>query len=177
VDLVIGRVAKPHGIRGELIVDVRTDDPELRFVPGTSLRGQLPRAKGAKRTEERRFTITAARNHSGRLLVSLEGVDDRTAADDLRGLLFLIDAADVDSGDDPDAFYDHELIGLPVRTIAGDDVGVVRDVIHLPGSDLLVVTAADDGREILVPFVSEIVPTITRGDSVLIDPPDGLLEA
>ena len=177
MDLVIGRVAKAHGVRGEVIVDVRTDDPDLRFVPGSSLRGQLPRAKGAKRTEERRFTITAARNHSGRLLVSLEGVGDRSAADELRGTLFLIDAADVDSGDDPDAFYDHEIIGLPVRRIYGADVGVVRDVIHLPSSDLLAVTAADDGREILIPFVSEIVPTVTRGDCILIDPPDGLLEA
>lgn len=176
MDLVIGRVAKAHGVRGELVVDVRTDDPDQRFAPGTTVRGILPRAKGAKRSGEKEFTIAAARNHSGRLLVSLAGVGDRTAADELRGVLFVIDAADVDSGDDPDEFYDHELVGLPVRTVAGEAVGEVRDVIHLPSSDLLAVTAADDGREILIPFVSEIVPTVSRSDGIVVDPPDGLLE-
>jgi len=171
VDLVIGRVVKPHGVRGELVVDVRTDEPDLRFAPGTSVRGLLPRAKGT-----RTFTVTAARNHSGRLLVSLEGVAGRDAADELRGVLFVIDAADVDSGDDPDEFYDHELAGLPVRTRDGEEVGTVREVIHLPASDLLAVTAADDGREILIPFVREIVPEVSRSDGIVIDPPDGLLE-
>ncbi|MFT4201901.1 ribosome maturation factor RimM [Gordonia sp. (in: high G+C Gram-positive bacteria)] len=176
MDLVIGRVVKPHGVRGELVVDVRTDDPESRFAPGTVVRGLLPRPKGAKRSNEREFTIAAARAHSGRLLVSLEGVVGRTDADELRGVLFVIDAADVDSGDDPDEFYDHELIGLPVRTVEGDAIGAVRDVVHLPASDLLAITAADDGREILVPFVSEIVPQVSRDEGVVIDPPDGLLE-
>jgi 16S rRNA processing protein RimM len=176
VDLVIGRVVKPHGVRGELVVDIRTDDPEMRFAPGTVLRGVMPRAKVAARTAEREFTVTAARNHSGRLLVSLAGVADRSAVDELRGMLFVIEADDVDSGDDPDEFYDHELIGLPVRTVDGETVGEVRDVIHLPGSDLLAVAAADDGREILIPFVAEIVPQVSRADGVVIDPPEGLLE-
>ena len=121
MDLVIGRVVKPHGVRGELVVDIRTDDPELRFAPGTVVRGVMPRVKGAAPTAEREFTVTAARNHSGRLLVSLAGVSDRGAVDDLRGLLFVIDADDVDSGDDPDEFYDHELIGLPVRIVDGEN--------------------------------------------------------
>ncbi|MFT3899778.1 MAG: ribosome maturation factor RimM [Gordonia sp. (in: high G+C Gram-positive bacteria)] len=176
MDLVVGRVVKPHGVRGELVVDVRTDEPELRFAPGTRVRGLLSRGKGAKNAEERRFTINAARNHSGRLLVSLDGVADRDAADELRGLLFVIDAADVDSGDDPNEFYDHELIGLPVRTVEGAAIGEVRDVIHLPASDLLAVTAAADGREILIPFVGEIVPTVSLDDGIVVDPPDGLLE-
>lgn len=176
MDLVIGRVVKPHGVRGELVVDIRTDDPESRFAPGTVLRGVMPRAKGAARTAGREFTVTAARNHSGRLLVSLAGVADRSAVDELRGMVFVIDADDVDSGDDPDEFYDHELIGLPVRTVDGQTVGEVRDVIHLPGSDLLSVGAADDGREILIPFVAEIVPDVSRTDGVVVDPPEGLLE-
>nr|WP_212763204.1 ribosome maturation factor RimM [Gordonia araii] len=175
--MVIGRVIKPHGVRGELVVDIRTDAPDERFAAGAVVRGLLPRAKGAHRSKEQEFTITAARNHSGRLLVSLDGVADRTAADELRGVLFVIDAAEVDSGDDPDEFYDHELIGLPVRTVTGADVGQVADVIHLPSSDLLAVTAADDGREILIPFVTAIVPTVSRAEGIVIDPPDGLLEA
>lgn len=170
MDLVIGRVAKAHGIRGELVVDVRTDDPDSRFTTGTILRGRLPRGGG-----ERNYTVTAARQHAGRLLLSLEQVADRTAADALRGTLFLIDSADVDSGDDPDEFYDHELEGLPVTLLDGASVGVVESVLHLPGGDLLAVRTPDD-REVLVPFVTEIVPTVTRGEGVVIDPPDGLLD-
>ena len=133
-------------------------------------RGQAPRGGG-----ERRFTVTAARNHSGRLLLSLKEVGDRTAADALRGTLFVIDAADVDSGDDPDEFYDHELEGLPVTTVDGDPVGVVSSVLHLPANDILAVTA-EDGRELLVPFVRDIVPEVTRDGGVVIDPPDGLFD-
>lgn len=169
MDLVIGRVAKTHGVRGELVVDVRTDDPGQRFAPGTIVRGRAPKGGG-----EKNYTVTAARPHAGRLLVSLQGVSDRTGGDALRGTLFLIDAADVDSGDDPDEFYDHELIGLPVTTVDGEAVGEVGDVLHLPGGELLSVTAPS-GAEILVPFVSEIVPTVTR-DGIVIDPPDGLLD-
>jgi 16S rRNA processing protein RimM len=101
-------------------------------------------------------------------------VNDRDSAMALRGLLFLIDADDVSSGDDPDEFYDHELQGVPVRTVEGDDVGVVADVVHLPAGDLLSVTTAE-GREILIPFVTAIVPTVSR-ELIEIDPPDGLLD-
>lgn len=168
MDLVIGRVAKTHGIRGELVVDVRTDDPGERFAVGAVLRGRAPKGGG-----EKNYTVTAARPHAGRLLLSLAGVDDRSAGDALRGTLFLIDAADVDSGDDPDEFYDHELIGLPVSTVDGEAVGAVSDVLHLPGGELLSVTTPD-GREVLIPFVGEIVPTVTR-EGVVVDPPEGLL--
>lgn len=169
MDLVIGRVAKTHGVRGELAVDVRTDDPETRFAPGAVVRGRAPKGGG-----EREYVVTAARQHAGRLLVSLEGVADRSAAEALRGTLFLIDAADVDSGDDPDEFYDHELEGLPVRTVTGVDVGVVESVMHLPGGEVLAVRAPD-GREVLVPFVREIVPTV-NASGIEIDPPEGLIE-
>lgn len=169
MDLVVGRVVKSHGIRGELVVDVRTDDPDARFAPGTVLRGRLPKGGG-----EQEFTVTAARNHSGRLLLSLDEVSDRTGSDALRGTLFLIDSADVDSGSDPDEYYDHELEGLPVTTVDGLEVGAVESVLHLPGGEVLAVRAPD-GREILVPFVTQIVPTVSA-DGIVIDPPDGLLD-
>lgn len=169
MDLVVGRVAKSHGVRGELVVEIRTDAPEARFARGTVLRGRLPKGAG-----EQNFTVTAARDHAGRLLLSLEGVADRTAADALRGTLFLIDAADVDSGDDPDEFYDHELEGLPVSTVDGADIGVLESVLHLPGGEVLSVRTPD-GREVLVPFVHAIVPVVTR-EGIEIDPPDGLLD-
>lgn len=169
MDLVIGRVAKTHGVRGELVVDIRTDAPGERFAVGTQVRGRLPKGGG-----EKNYTVTAARPHAGRLLVSLDGFADRDAADTLRGMLFLIDAASVDSGDDPDEFYDHELIGLPVTTVDGAAVGQVNDVLHLPGGELLEVTTPA-GAPVLIPFVTEIVPTVSR-DGIVVDPPDGLLE-
>ncbi|SIS12383.1 ribosome maturation factor RimM [Williamsia sterculiae] len=180
MDLVVGRVVKSHGVRGELVVDVRTDDPEDRFAVGATLRGYLPRRRGATDTgrgnpAERTFTVTAARPHGARLLLSLAEVADRASADDLRGWLFVIDAAAVDSGDDPDEFYDHELQGVEVVTTVGDRVGEVRDILHLPANDVLVVTR-DAGDEVLVPFVTEVVPTVGR-EHIVIDPPEGLLEA
>ncbi|NMD56284.1 MULTISPECIES: ribosome maturation factor RimM [Tsukamurella] len=171
MELVIGRVAKSHGIRGEIVVEVRTDSPELRFADGAVLTGRRPRE-----TRTQNYTVAASRNHSGRLLVRLEGVNDRTAADDLRGTLFLIDSADVAPSEDPDEFYDHELEGLAVRTIAGEDVGTIAEVLHAPGGELLSVKAPD-GREILIPFVTAIVPEIDiAGGFVLVDAPEGLLD-
>ncbi|MEE4022701.1 ribosome maturation factor RimM [Gordonia sp. PKS22-38] len=170
MDLVVGRVAKSHGVRGEVVVDVRTDDPDARFASGTRLRARLPRGGG-----EQNFTVTAARHHAGRLLLSLDEVSDRTVADTLRGALFLIDSSDVDSGDDPDEFYEHELEGAPVTTVDGAAVGVLTSVLHMPGGDVLAVRTPDD-REVLVPFVREIVPTVSAA-GIVIDPPDGLIDA
>ncbi|MCF8607168.1 PRC-barrel domain-containing protein, partial [Gordonia sp. HY442] len=92
----------------------------------------------------------------------------------LRGTLFVVDAADVDSGDDPDEFYDHELEGARVVTVDGVDVGVLESILHLPGGDVLAVRAADK-REVLVPFVRSMVPTVTP-ERIEIDPPEGLLD-
>jgi len=101
-------------------------------------------------------------------------VSDRTAADGMRGVLFLIDSSEAEPSDDPDEFYDHELEGVAVSTVHGAAVGVVESVLHLPGGELLSVRT-EDGREVLVPFVRQIVPTVTR-ESIVIDPPDGLLD-
>ncbi|WP_019929984.1 ribosome maturation factor RimM [Nocardia sp. BMG111209] len=172
MELVVGRVAKSHGVRGELVVEVRTDEPEQRFTPGTVLRGRLPRAKALQP-----FTIESAREHSGRLLVCLRGISDRTAADALRGTLFVVDSADLPPSADPEEYYDHELEGLTVRL--GDDtiVGTVTEVLHSAAGELLSVRAADDGREILIPFVTAIVPTVSIADRlIVIDPPTGLLD-
>lgn len=170
MDLVVGRVAKSHGVRGEMVVDVRTDEPAQRFAVGTVLRARAPRGDDADRS----FTVTAARNHSGRLLVSLAEVSDRAAADALRGTLFVIDSDSVDSGGNPDEFYDHELEGLEVRTVGGEAVGRVSSVLHLPAHDVLAVRT-EEGREVLVPFVRDIVPTV-GSDGIVIDPPAGLLD-
>jgi len=172
MELVIGRVAKAHGVRGELVVDVRTDEPDERFAPGVRLRGR------ARTGDERIYVVETAREHSGRLLVTLADVADRSAADALRGTLFLIDSAELSPSSDPDEFYDHELEGLAVRLADGTPIGTVREVLHSAAGELLSVRAAADGREILVPFVTSMVPTVSIADRlVVIDPPEGLLES
>jgi 16S rRNA processing protein RimM len=173
MDLVVGRVVKAHGISGEIVVDVRTDDPGERFAPGSSLRGK-PGARNPG--PERNYVVESAREHSGRLLVRLAGVVGRNAADELRGTLFLVDTADLPPIDEPDEFYDHQLEGLAVRTVDGVEVGVVSEVLHTSGGELLSVRT-ESGKEVLVPFVAEMVLSVSLADSLVeIDPPEGLLE-
>jgi 16S rRNA processing protein RimM len=170
MDLVVGRVVKAHGVTGELVVDVRTDDPDTRFGPGTRLRAR------PKNGPERTYVVESARAHSGRLLVRLTGVADRNAADALRGSLFLVDTEDLPPIDDPDEFYDHQLEGLRVVTTDGRLVGNVNEVLHTAAGELLSV-ASETGAEVLVPFVSAIVTGVSLEDRTIeIDPPEGLLE-
>jgi 16S rRNA processing protein RimM len=170
MDLVVGRVVRAHGVTGELVVEVRTDDPDTRFAPGTTLR-----AKPSRGGPERDYVVDSAREHSGRLLVRLDGVADRTAADSMRGTLFLVDSADLPPIEEPDEFYDHQLEGLQVVTTTGTPVGSVTEVLHTAAGDLLSVRTEDS--EVLVPFVSAIVTAVSLTDQTIeIDPPDGLLE-
>lgn len=167
MQLVVGRIGRPHGIRGEVTVLVHTDDPDLRFAPG-SLMATEPASRGPLRLE-------AVHWHSGRLLVSFEGYADRDSAEELRGTFLVMDSEDVGPAG-PDEFRDHELIGLDVLTLSGEPVGVVTDVLH-HGQDLLVVGPAAASGEILVPFVAAIVPEVDIGAGrLVIDPPPGLLE-
>ncbi|MBO0677224.1 ribosome maturation factor RimM [Mycolicibacterium sp. S2-37] len=171
MDLVVGRVVKAHGVTGELVIDVRTDDPDGRFTPGAELRGRRPKVG-----TEQRYVVESVRPHGGRLLVRLDGIADRTAADALRGTLFVVDTSELPPIEDPDEFYDHQLEGLAVRTLGGDEVGVVAEVLHTAAGELLSVTTPD-GAEVLVPFVSAIVPRVSLADGLVeIDPPDGLLD-
>ena len=170
MELVIGRVAKAHGVTGEVVVDVRTDDPAGRFAAGSVLRGRKPRGG-----PERNFVIDTVREHGGRLLVRLNGVGDRNAADELRGTLFLVESGDLPPIEDPDEFYDHQLEGLAVRTVAGEALGTVTEVLHTAAGELLSVKTPE-GAELLVPFVSAIVTAVSLTEgTVEIDPPDGLL--
>lgn len=172
MELVVGRVVKPHGITGELVVDVRTDDPEERFSPGKRL--LLKPSRGG--VKPRPVDVESARPHGNRLLVRLAGVVGREAADALRGQLFVVDSQDLPPLDDPDEFYDHELEGLTVRTVDGREVGAVAEVLHTAGGELLSVRTPE-GREILVPFVGAIVTSVSRADALIrIDPPEGLLD-
>jgi 16S rRNA processing protein RimM len=170
VELIVGRVAKAHGVTGELVVDVRTDDPELRFAPGAILRAK------ASDHGERNYVVAAVRPHGNRLLLRLEGVADRDAADALRGSLFVVDAEDLPPIDEPDTYYDHQLEGLVVRTTDGRDIGTVAEVLHTAGGELLAIDRAHAG-ELLVPFVTAIVTSVSLDAGIVeIDPPEGLLE-
>jgi len=170
MELTVGRVVKAHGIAGEVVVEVRTDDPELRFAPGATLHA---RKSGAP---QRDYVIESARPHGARLLVRLAGVGDRNGADALRGTVFIVDSADLPPITEPDTYYDHQLEGLTVRTTAGEHLGTVAEVLHTAAGELLAVRRSGGG-ELLVPFVTEIVPSVSLADrTVEIEPPDGLLD-
>ncbi|MFR9726554.1 ribosome maturation factor RimM [Streptomyces sp. MS19] len=166
--LVVARIGRAHGIKGEVSVEVRTDEPELRLAPGSVLVTE-PDTAGP-------LTIESGRVHSGRLLLRFAGVTDRSGAEALRNTLLLAEVDPDELPDDPEEFYDHQLAGLDVVTAAGEAVGTVREIAHLPSQDLLIV-ARPGGGEVMVPFVSEIVPEVdVRERRVVIDPPPGLLE-
>lgn len=174
----MGRVAKSHGIKGEVVVEIRTDEPEERFAVGAVLHGRKPREQ-----QLNTYTVEAAREHSGRLLLRLRGVGDRAAADHLRGTLFVIDSSELPPSEDPDEFYDHELEGLSVRIAegrpdAGTPVGTVAEVLHSAAGELLSIRPeGEPSRELLVPFVAAIVTKVSVADGVIeIDPPEGLLD-
>ncbi|GAA4423533.1 ribosome maturation factor RimM [Actinokineospora soli] len=169
-EVVVGRVAKAHGIRGELAVDVHTDAPEHRFAEGAPVDARL------KDGTVRALTIAAARWHTGRLLVRFEQVPDRDDAERLRGAPLLADAAGLPEPEDPEEFRDHDLIGLAAVLADGTVVGRVADVEHGPGGDLLVISR-DGGDDVLVPFVTAIVPEVdVPGGRIVLDPPEGLIE-
>ncbi|OBG40969.1 MULTISPECIES: ribosome maturation factor RimM [Mycolicibacter] len=170
MELTVGRVVKAHGISGELVVDVRTDDPELRFAPGATLHA---RKSGAP---QRDYVVEAARPHGARLLVRLAGIVDRDGADAVRGSVFVVDSTELPPITEPDTYYDHQLEGLQVRTVAGEEIGSVTEVLHTAAGELLAIKRTD-GRELLVPFIAAFVPSVSLAEgTVVIEPPDGLLE-
>jgi 16S rRNA processing protein RimM len=166
--LVVGRVGKAHGLRGEVTVEVRTDDPETRFAPGAVLEAD-PARRGP-------LTIASGRVQGGRLVLRFEGVEDRTGAERLRNTLLIVEADPDELPEDPDEYYDHQLVGLSVVHVDGRELGTVSEMLHLPTQDLFAVKRPD-GREVLIPFIEEFVPEVDLEErTVLVDPPPGLLE-
>ena len=165
MQLVVARVGRPHGIRGEVSVEVRTDDPEGRFVPGARLETD-PASAGP-------LTIETARDHNGKILLTFEEVPDRSAAEGLRGVLLLGEAVE---DDEEDAWYDHQLVGLVADDPDGQRLGEVVGVEHGAAQDLLVLRLTE-GRTARVPFVAALVPEVdVPGGRVVVDPPAGLLD-
>ncbi|MCD0484962.1 ribosome maturation factor RimM [Streptacidiphilus sp. ASG 303] len=168
MQLVVGRIGRAHGIKGDVTVEVRTDEPELRLAPGAVLLTDPPSAGP--------LTVESGRVHSGRLLLRFEGVGDRNAAEALRNTLLIAEVDPAELPEDPDEYYDHQLVGLDVVLRDGTPVGEVTEVVHLPYQDLLNVRTAE-GREVLVPFVERIVPEIDLEEQrAVIDPPPGLID-
>jgi 16S rRNA processing protein RimM len=149
--LEVGRITKPHGIRGEVVVVLTTDRTE-RVAAGAVLR-----TKGSD------LTVESSRPHQGHWLVQFEGVLSRNDAETLRGTVLLAERMD-----DPDELWVHELIGARVVDVHGAELGTVAAVEDNPAADLLVL---DDGGLIPVTFVESFVD-----GTVTVDIPEGLLD-
>lgn len=172
--LVVARVGKAHGIRGEVTVEVRTDAPDRRFAAGSVLH-VVPGPGPSGRGQPSELTVSTARNHNGTLLLRFAEIADRSDAEALRGAVLEADV-DPEAEHEDDAWFDHELVGLAVRSPAGAALGQVVGVEHPPAQDLLIVRRPDGARR-LVPFVAALVPTVdVAGGYLVLDAPLGLLE-
>jgi 16S rRNA processing protein RimM len=168
VEVLVGRIGRPHGIGGEVSVAVLSDSPELRFVVGTEFVTEQDGHRGSLR-------LASVRPDRDRLLATFDGISDRDQARHLAGVLLLAQVDRNEPTDDPDEFHDHQLIGLSARHVDGSALGTVTDVLHMPLQDVLVVD--HEGREVLVPFVQAVVPGVDlSAGAVTIDPPAGLLD-
>lgn len=193
--LVVGEIVRPHGIRGEVVVALRTDEPAQRFAPGSVLVTDPGGAVLGGRTQTAPaqtppaqtpppgawqlppvLTVESARPHLGRMIVTFEGIYERDLAEALRRVLLCVDSADLPPPDDPDEYHDHQLVGLAAVGSAGEPLGEVIRIDHGPAADMLVLRRPD-GKTALVPFVAPIVPTVdlTAG-RIVITPPEGLFD-
>ena len=170
--LIVARVGRAHGLRGEVTVEVRTDVPDRRFVPGNEL--HVTPARRDPQPVPAKLVVSTTRDHNGVLLLGFDGVGDRSGAEALRGCLLEADVPDDET--EPDAWFDHQLVGLAALAPDGRRLGEIAGVEHSGAQDLLVVRRAD-GVERLVPFVTAIVPTVdVAAGHVVVAAPGGLIE-
>ncbi|MEV6247068.1 ribosome maturation factor RimM [Streptomyces sp. NPDC051742] len=168
MQLVVARIGRAHGIKGEVTVEVRTDEPELRLGPGAVLLTD-PASAGP-------LTIESGKVHSGRLLLRFEGVRDRNAAEALRNTLLIAEIDPEELPEEEDEYYDHQLMDLDVVLADGTEIGRITEISHLPSQDLFIVECPD-GTELMIPFVSSIVTEIDLEEQrAVIDPPPGLID-
>jgi 16S rRNA processing protein RimM len=164
---VVGRIARTHGLRGEVIIDLETDFPDERFYPGAEL--FVVRGGGMER-----LTLAGVRFHQGRPIVAVTGLDSIDAAREFSGLDLRVPPERLVPLP-PGTFYRHDLVGCRVETAAGHAVGFVKEVEGTRAASRLVVASGD--REILIPLASEICTVIDAdGKRIVIEPPEGLLE-
>ena len=169
--LRVGRLVKAHGLKGALKLELYTDDPDGRFVPGASFTLQVPESSP---WHSKTVTVREFRWMNSHPVVFFEGVDDRTGAESLVKAILWVDEDATASEPEDDAWYDHQLAGLDVVR-DGVVIGTLSRVDHLPAQDLLIVRSGD--RDVLVPFVKAIVPEVDiAGGRVVVTPPPGLFE-
>jgi 16S rRNA processing protein RimM len=169
--LRVGRLLKAHGLKGAIKLELYTDDPERRFVPGAVFSLQVPTSSP---WHGKTLELTELRWYNTHPVGFFKDVPDRTTAESLVKAILWIDQDATELPEEEDAWYDHQLVGLTALR-DGKKVGVVARVDHLPAQDLLAITTAD--REVLVPFVKAIVPAVdlTAG-TLTLTPPEGLFE-
>ncbi|MBC2962089.1 ribosome maturation factor RimM [Nocardioides deserti] len=156
MELVVGRIGKPHGLRGEVTVDVRTDEPERRYAVGSRLRAEPPQGSASPL---RALTVASSRWHQTTLLVAFEEIGDRNAAEAARGIVLHATVPVDETPADPDEYYDHQLVGLAAYDLEGAELGTVTGLVHGGAQDLLAIRTPD-GRDTLVPFVKALVPEV-----------------
>ena len=168
IEVVVGRIGKPHGLRGEVTVEVRTDEPGRRFATGAALRVEGPAGTSPAWPV---LTVAGTRWHQGVLLVDFAEIADRSAAEAARGVLLHTTVRADDMPEDPDEYYDHQLIGLTAYDVSGVRLGEVTGVVH--GAQDLLAVRTPDGRDTLVPFVKALVPEVDldAGRVVIADRP------
>ena len=149
--LVVGRIGRAHGVRGEVTVEVRTDSPDERFKIGQILKTD-PESNGP-------LIIESIRNNSGTLLLSFKNFNDRSAVEKLRNTLILAEVDPTQSNTSENDFHISQIVGAKVVDRNGKNLGLVKDVLSLPAQDTLVVDS--DGAEVLVPFVKSYVPVVS----------------
>ena len=161
MQLVVGRIGRAHGVLGEATIEVRTDDPDLRFIVGNKL--TLDNGK--------QLSIKSSRWHNQVLLLAFDGINDRNQIEELRDQLI---SAEVDTNNMAKGEYHfQQLIGSEVFLKSGGLVGVVDEIVKLPGQDLLSVNK--DGKEVLIPMVKQIIVSIDiKTKKIVVDPPEGL---
>jgi 16S rRNA processing protein RimM len=169
--LRVGRLLKAHGLKGAIKLELYTDDPERRFVPGAVFSLQVPTSSP---WHGKTLELTELRWYNTHPVGFFKDVSDRTQAESLVKAILWIDQDATELPEEEDAWYDHQLVGLTALR-DGQKVGVVARVDHLPAQDLLAVSTGD--REVLVPFVKAIVPAVDLAvGTVTITPPEGLFE-
>jgi len=172
VQLRVCRLVKAHGLKGALKIELYTDDPERRFVPGASFALQVPTASP---WHGKRLTLAELKWFNGVPVAFFEDVNDRTAAESLVKAVLWVEA-DPEEPAEEDAWYDYQLVGLRVLR-DGTEIGTIARVDHLPAQDLLAVDVPGRDDEVLVPFVKAIVTAVDlKSGSVTVDPPLGLFE-
>ena len=164
--LVVARIGRPHGVHGEVTVEVRTDSPEERFIESVILQ-----------TDPSHFgplTIESVRDHNGTILLKFKEISDRNEIEKLKNVILLAEV-DVDSQPSEDEFHFQQLLSCIAILEDGSEIGPIVDVVHLPGQDLLVID--NNGNEIMIPFVKEIVPIVDiKNRKITVVNKEGLLD-